>query len=103
MSVHIENLHVGDWVTGCTDLRADGEFGVYGRHIAFDGIPWKVKAISAPFIVAERNGNVVTFDLRVVGMTKLSAAYVRALKGLQDPAEDPSKTRVGKKRRIKTK
>ena len=104
MAVHIENLHVGDWVTGCNDLRPEEDYGFFGcrQPLNFDGMPWKVKAISAPFIVAERDGCTVTMDLRVVGLTKLSAAYVRVLRNTKIDTSDDKPIRRAKKR-VKTK
>lgn len=100
MSVHIENLHVGDWVTGMDDLR-QREDGFYRHPFEFDGFPYKVKAICAPFVVCERNGTTVTMDTRIVGLTKLTPAYVRALKNEVAMDETPAPQPKKKRRRAK--
>lgn len=99
MSVNIENLHPGDWVTGIEDLRQRGD-GFFHRPYEFDGMPYKVKAISAPFIVCERNGTIVTMDTRIVGLTKLLPGYVRALRNetAVDETPEPRKKKRKPKR-----
>lgn len=106
MSVHIENLHPGDWITSCDDLRPkadEGSFSGRSSSMTFDGVPWKVKAVCPPFVIAERqDGVVATMDLRNVGVTKLSKAYVRACRDTQLDRSDPTPVRRAEKK-IKTK
>jgi len=98
MSVHIEDLHVGDWITGTEDRRdLSGFFG--HRPMQFDGMPWKVKAISAPFIACERDGVLITINIRDVGITKLSQPYVRALRAVEIKGEAPKRKKKRKAKR----
>lgn len=76
MSVHIENLRPGDWITGCEDKTGCPYF----PPMQFDGMPWKVVGVSAPFVACQADGVLVTIDLRRCGVTKLDKRYVKAVR-----------------------
>lgn len=105
MSVHPENLKAGDWVCGYVDLRepATNMWG-QSQSFTFDGIPWKVKGVSAPFVAMERDGILITVDLRVVGLTKLSAAYVKAMRQtIVERGDEGKKVVKTRHRKVRTK
>ncbi len=102
MSVHIENLAIGDWVAPYEDKQAD--YGnPFSRPMEFDGLPWKVVAFSAPFVALERRERVVTVDIRAIGLTKLSPKYIRTMRDIDAAPSDQSRRTSGRKRKRREK
>lgn len=93
MGCHIENIRANDWITGIEDLRDCP----HHSRMSFDGLPWKVVAISAPFLVCQRNGMTITLDVRAIGVTKCLPAYVKALECINIGEQEQAKPRRKKK------
>lgn len=79
--MHVENIHVGDWLV-VTSNKALDEFERHPSDEVFGG-PIRVRAINAPYLAISdaRNPKLVkTLDLRFWNVSKADPKYVKAFK-----------------------
>ena len=73
--MHIENINLGNRV-----IVVDVDFPTIEENQLvipmFDGIPWKVVAIQAPFLLCQYNDSTTLIDTRRVSLTKAGRSYV---------------------------
>jgi hypothetical protein len=82
VGVHIENLKRGDFIAVIDSDCAP-------NPIAYDGTPYRVAAVSPPFVCATVRGRVVTLDARVTRFTHVSKAYAKAWYNDEQKIEEP--------------
>lgn len=84
--MHVDDIKPGDWLA-ISALRTPSE-----EEHRFNGLPFRVKAISLPFLAVQSESRTYAIDVRRCVFTLVSAAYARALSSM------PAKPRKKRKK-----
>ncbi len=82
MATEVDDLNVGDWIAIHRYYPEENRCELIGNatgvrpEVKYDGIPFKIKAISLPWIATEDpKGMLHTFDVRATRLIKVSEKY----------------------------